>query len=151
MEPLSRLFQRDWFRTEGASEQAIDQLLSVTYAELPTSYISLLRLSNGGEAPLAVQPYLVILDDAESVAESVDHAEHEQFFPGFIMIGSNGGGEYIAIDTRKSPPWPVVAIDMINSNLDETVLPIAPDFDAFIELLGIDSPDLEQYPEVELD
>lgn len=151
MEPLSRLFQRDWFRRDGASTLAIDHLLSVTPAELPKSYLSLLRLSNGGEGELAVQPYLAILDDAETVAQSIERAEHEEFFPGFVIIGSNGGGEYIALDTRKSPPWPVVALDMVNGDLDETVLPIAPDFDAFIELLGIESPELEQFPEVELD
>jgi hypothetical protein len=53
---------------------------------------------------LAVQPYLAILDSAEEVAASILRGEHDEFYPGFLMIGSNGGGEYIALDARSPTP-----------------------------------------------
>jgi SMI1 / KNR4 family (SUKH-1) len=143
------LFERDWSRRGSAPESEIDHLVSVSPVELPAAYLSLLRVSNGGEGPLAVQPYLVILDNAERVANAIAGADHQEFFPGFVMIGSNGGGEYIALDTRKAAPWPVVAIDMVNIDLDESVLHIAASFDAFLDLLGIETPDTERRPEAD--
>jgi hypothetical protein len=100
---------------------------------------SLLRTTNGGEGPLARQPYHLQLDSAETVAEAAVRKRYEEFFPGFVMIGSNGGGEFIALDARKPEPFPIVAIDMTNIDLEESVLPIAPDFDAFIDLIGIEA------------
>ena len=58
------------------------------------------------------------------------------------MIGSNGGGEFVAFDARTPGPLAVVAIDMTNIDLDESVLPIASDFNAFIDLIGIETPEL---------
>jgi hypothetical protein len=65
----------------------------------------------------------------------------KNFFPGFLIIGSNGGGEYIALDARAPDRLPVVALDMTNADLRDTVLPIAKDFDAFVELIGIEAAD----------
>jgi SMI1 / KNR4 family (SUKH-1) len=104
--------------------------------ELPSEYLSFLRQSNGGEGPLGAQPFYLQIDPAEEVALALEQRRHEAFFPGFIMIGSDGGGEYIALDVRGSAPWPVVAIDMTNSDLSESVLPIAPSFVAFSDLIG---------------
>ena len=60
-----------------------------------------------------------------------------EFFPGFLVIGSNGGGEYVAFDMRGSEPWPVVSLDMTNIDLTESVQLIAEDFDTFLSLVGI--------------
>lgn len=130
---------REWFRFEGASAEALARLKSCAAAPLPESYLALLAHSNGGEGPLAVQPFYFQLDPAETVAAGVEAGALEEFFPGFLMIGSNGGGEFVALDLRKPSPWPVVAIDMTNADLEESVLPIADDFDAFFALVGIES------------
>ena len=52
------------------------------------------------------------------------------------MIGGNGGGEAVAFDLRESEPYPLVSFDMANTNLAESVWPIAPSFDAALELIG---------------
>jgi hypothetical protein len=135
------ILDRDWHAVEGASEPAIERLLKAVPRQLPASYLALLRTTNGGEGPLARQPYYFQLDSAEVVAEAAESKQHEEFFPGFVVIGSNGAGEFIALDARTSGPLAVVAIDMTNIDLDESVLPIAPDFDAFIDLIGIEAPD----------
>jgi SMI1 / KNR4 family (SUKH-1) len=131
------ILDRDWHAVAGASESAIEQLCRAVLCPLPASYLALLRTTNGGEGPLARQPYYVLLDSAENVADAAKGKHHEEFFPGFVVIGSNGGGEFIALDARTPGPLAVVAIDMTNIDLDESVLPIASDFDAFINLLGI--------------
>jgi hypothetical protein len=136
------ILDRDWHAVAGASESAIEQLRKAVPRQLPASYLALLRTTNGGEGPLARQPYYLQLDPAEVVAEASASKQHEEFFPGFVVIGSNGAGEFIALDARKPGPLAVVAIDMTNIDLDESVEPIAPDFDAFIDLIGTEAPDL---------
>jgi len=65
---------------------------------------------------------------------------YEEYFPIFFIFGSSGGGEYVAFDLRGgSPPWPVVAIDMTNIDLDESVDPIAADFKSFLEHVGLEA------------
>lgn len=66
---------------------------------------------------------------------------HEEYFPGFVIIGSNGGGEFIALDARAPNVLPVVALDMTNTTLSETVMPIASTFDEFVEYIGKDASD----------
>lgn len=135
------VFDRNWLSMPGASAEALGRLIQVAPIPLPASYISLLRLSNGGEGPLRVQPLYFCLDEAEYVADTIINKTHEEFFPGFLMIGSNGGGEFVAFDMRTPGRLPVVALDMTNCDLSETVLPVADSFDDFIEIVGVEAPD----------
>lgn len=76
------------------------------------------------------------MDSAEEVASAIRDGNLREFFDGFLMIGSDGAGEHIALDIRGMEPWPVVAVDMTNIDLDESVMVIASDFDAFYQLMG---------------
>jgi SMI1 / KNR4 family (SUKH-1) len=136
---LLNLLIRDWLASKGASETAIKKLCHAAPRPLPESYLSLLSLTNGGEGPLAVQPFYLQLDTAETVTDTAITKRHKENFPGFFIIGSNGGGEYIAFDFREHGSMPIVAIDMTNINLKESILTIAPDFDVFIEQIGIEA------------
>lgn len=127
---------RDWHFVEGADEAAIRHLASVSPVELPAEYLTLLRETNGGEGPLGAQPLYLQLDAADEVALAIKDGRHAEFFSGFIVIGSDGGGQYVALDARVSPPLPVVAIDMTNIDLAESVQIVAPDFAAFVDLIG---------------
>lgn len=40
---------------------------------------------------------------------------------------------------RADVPWPVVAIDMTNIDLKESVVPIAPDFERFVAMIGLEA------------
>jgi hypothetical protein len=53
------------------------------------------------------------------------------------MFGSNGGGDYIGFDLRANEPWPVVAVDMTNIDLTESVQLISVEFNAFLSLVGL--------------
>ncbi|MER8885693.1 SMI1/KNR4 family protein [Mesorhizobium sp. M0904] len=128
---------REWRKKDGASDEAIEKLRDVGPLVLPESYVALLSFSNGGEGPLPVQPLWLALHAAEEVIEIEQQGTFKEFFPGFFVIGSNGGGEAIAFDLRTVGLYPLVAFDMTNIDLVESVWPIAPDFDAFLDLIGL--------------
>jgi len=127
---------RNWFKNEGATEEAISRLSSVAPVPLPQSYLALLRYSNGGEGPLPVDPWNFCLDSAELAADTEEGGKMKQFFPNFFVFGTSGGGDAIALDASAAAPQPVVQFDMTNIDLAESVRNLAPDFDAFLDLLG---------------
>jgi SMI1/KNR4 family protein SUKH-1 len=131
--------EAQWFRQGPASDLALEKLKLAVVDPLPQEYLDLLSYSNGGEGPLPVQPYNLCLDSAEVTAESWQTGAYKEFFPGFLVFGSNGGGEYIAFDQRQGSPWPVVALDMTNIDLSETVMPIAESFASFVGLIGVEA------------
>jgi len=53
---------------------------------------------------------------------------------GYLVIGGNGGGEFVAIDLRGPDASPVVAMDMVAG--PSSAYEIADSFDAFILLVG---------------
>ena len=130
------LEERDWFAVGGASADELSRLRAVAPTALPERYLDLLAFSNGGEGPLPTQPYTLCLDPAETVAQTIESDNHGQAdLHGFLIIGGNGGGEYIAFDTRNGAPWPVVRIDMVAGGDSAEV--IAPDFDTFYDCIGV--------------
>jgi hypothetical protein len=129
---------REWHRTKGAPAEAVAMLKSAAPVDLPESYYSLLSFSNGGEGPLPVQPLWLCLYPAEEVAQIAGDGTFQEFFEGLFVIGGNGGGEAVAFDLRENAPYPLVAFDMTNIDLNESVRPIAPSFDTALELIGRD-------------
>jgi hypothetical protein len=130
---------RDWYRMAGASAQSIDELRAAAPSELPQSYLALLSYSDGGEGPLAVQPYNLVLDRIEEVIARIANRNYGQpEFDGFLIFGGNGGGEHLAFDTRRGVPWPVVSIDMVVGR--DSAEAVARDFDNFLDLIGVGPP-----------
>ncbi len=129
---------RSWFGANGATSEDLARLRSVTSGDLPKRYVDLLAFSDGGEGPLAINPHHFCLDPARTVVETINSANHGQVdLHGFLIFGSNGGGEYLAFDTRNGTPWPVVTIDMVAGG--ESAEVIAPDFGAFYDQIGIEA------------
>jgi hypothetical protein len=87
-------------RNEPASDQALHALRS-RYAEMPNDYTSWLQRGNGGEGFLG-ESY-VILWRADEIEPFNREYEVENYAPGLILIGSSGGGEGYAFDTRSTP------------------------------------------------
>ena len=133
------LSNRTWFKVPGASAESLSRLRAVATVELPEEYFDLLLFSNGGEGPLPVAPYNFCLDSAEYAAEHNANSRDAESFPEFFIIGGNGAGEYIALDLRGPKPLPVVAIDMTNIDLSESVVLIATDFPSFLAIVGVES------------
>ncbi|ETI65200.1 hypothetical protein C100_03300 [Sphingobium sp. C100] len=105
---------------------------------LPEQYLDLLAFSNGGEGPLAISPYNFCLDPAKIVADAIDSENCGQAdLKGFLIFGGNGGGEYLAFDTRSVAPWSIVVIDMVAGGDSAEV--IAADFAAFYDRIGVEA------------
>ena len=128
---------RDWVGVNGAAQEVLSRLQVVAPNGLPQRYLDLLAFSDGGEGPLPIQPLYLCLDAARTVVDAIESENHGQAdLQGFLIFGSNGGGEYIAFDTRDLAPWPVVMIDMVaGGNSAEA---IAPDFNAFCDQIGVE-------------
>ncbi len=65
---------------------------------LPKDYIEFMKKHNGGEGDIG-ETWL-ILYPLEELQEINDDYEIEEFLPGHIIIGSNGGGELYGIDNK---------------------------------------------------
>ena len=52
------------------------------------------------------------------------------------MIGSNGGLETIAFDTRATEPWPIVMYDAVAGN--ESDVTIAKSMEEFVVAIGLE-------------
>lgn len=79
---------------------------------LPASYLELLRLGNGGEVGLAVPPYTLCPDSAES-AIAYWNSGTCTAQNGFVF-GGNVGGALLALDMREHVFGTVVCFDPID-------------------------------------
>jgi hypothetical protein len=129
---------REWRTTTPCSETEIAQLASHSKAQLPTEYIELLRMSNGGEGPVALPPLYFQLYSVKDCIE-LFHTNQQllEQFPSFLFFGGNGGLELLAFDLRSGPPWPIVMIDPIAG--PESAKKIAPDVVTFVKAIGLES------------
>ena len=124
-----------WARFAGAGEDVIRKVLASCTYSLPSDYVNFLRLSNGGEGPLPVSPLWFQLWRAEELLDFNKGYGRDEFYPELFLIGSSGGGSLIAFELLPKHPWPVVAMDWYDSKR-ECVDHLAPDFRAFLRLLG---------------
>ena len=90
----------------GASDELLSELTRALGVRLPTDYLSLLSHSNGLSGFVG-ENYLNL-----SRAEDVQACGLHEYAPFFIFIGSDGGGEAFAYDTRH-PEMPIVNVPFI--------------------------------------
>jgi hypothetical protein len=139
MNTISNIINSDlpWDRENPASTDSIESLVSRSGLKLPKDYLDFLRMSNGGEGELPVDPYWFQIWPAEEVLEHNEGYQVSTNVPGFFAFGSNGGGELLAFDTREHVSWPVYMIPFVP--MDESdAKKVASDFLSFAELLGIE-------------
>lgn len=114
-----------------ASEEALHALRS-RFAGMPDDYTSWLQGANGGEGFLGDS--YVILWRAEEIEQFNKEYEVEDYAPGLILIGSSGGGEGYAFDTRGTP-WSVVSVPFIGMDLRHAI-PVGRSFSEFMSHLS---------------
>jgi hypothetical protein len=126
---------RKWKGAAPASEVEIKALENVLGVSLPSEYVELLQLNNGGEGELALAPlWFQLFDVRWAIALATDEF-YKAEFPDIFFFGGNGGLESIGFDMREQQPWPIVAIDCI-AGLDSLVT-ISANIGDFIEAIGI--------------
>ena len=92
---------------------------------LPKDYIEFMKKHNGGEGDIG-ETWL-ILYPLEELQEINDDYEIEEFLPGHIIIGSNGGGELYGIDNKGNYFNVPVLMDLNDITLLETNLELLAD------------------------
>jgi hypothetical protein len=124
-----------WMRRPPATEAAIQALTVSCDFGLPEEYLSFLRYSDGGEGFLCIEPWYFQLCSAEEVIPYNQGYSVEEFLPGWFAIGSNGGGEMLAMRKRDGSPCPVYMVPFIPMEESDAVQ-IAHDFEMFAMALG---------------
>ncbi|HEU6450555.1 MAG TPA: SMI1/KNR4 family protein [Gemmatimonadaceae bacterium] len=138
LEILIRDSGPEWTREEPASEEAV-ALLAAELPQLPPDYLAFLKLSNGGEGELGVEPGWFALWRAEEVAEMNAEYQVPEFLPGFVGFGSNGGGEMLAFGATPERLGRVYAVPFIPMEAEEA-LELAPDFATLVRAFGHRAP-----------
>ena len=110
--PVQALLPRKWRALPGATASDIARLLTILPFEPPSSYLELLRATNGGEGELNLQPLWFSLFDVDFAIHLWNEPDYRQEYPGHFFFGSNGGLESIALK-MIGEPWPVVSIDTV--------------------------------------
>ncbi|WP_260427998.1 SMI1/KNR4 family protein [Burkholderia stagnalis] len=123
----------NWHWNAGASNQAVSDLVGQLDISLPDDYLAFLRKNDGGEGFLG-RDYL-ILWKAEDIVTFNREYEVDEYAPGLLIFGSNGGGEAYAFDTRVTP-MQVVQVPFIGMDLADAI-PVAESFSSL--LLGTSS------------
>lgn len=101
---------------------------------MPEDYREFLEFSSGGEGMIG--DYYVMFWTAEELAQYNQAYQVNQYAPGLVLFGSDGGGEGFAFDARTAPS-PVVILPFVGMSLDYTKK-VAPNFTTFLEKLGRD-------------
>ena len=125
------------FQWEGNPPAVPDDIAALEAAfpvPLPTDYLSLLRVSDGGEAELSGYPTYVRIWPALKSINYNDGYQVSHWLLGFIGIGDNGGPDMVGFDTRQGEPYPVCSVPFAPMEW-EAAMGRVPDFGAFISQL----------------
>lgn len=115
---------------------SIARLAAWAPVPLPPLYLELLELSDGGEGPLAIQPWWFQLWPTVEIAEHHKGYETAKYFPEYVGFGSSGGGVMLAF--RKGAGGAVFGIDFCNANPNDIKI-ITEDFETFTAVMGIEA------------
>lgn len=96
---------------------------------LPSDYKSFMNTHDGGEGFIQEQ-YLILWRTGELIEFNRDY-EVEKYAPGFVLFGSNGGGEAFAFDARSGENMRIKMVPFIGMGLDDAKL-VADSFEKFI-------------------
>jgi hypothetical protein len=91
----------------------IEEKLRISF---PQDYVDFMLKTNGGEGTVGEDSYLRLWK-IEEIIESNEGYSVEEFAPGLIIIGSDGGGTAYGFDFRSEKPI-LVAVDFIGLYID---------------------------------
>jgi hypothetical protein len=98
--------------------------------ELPNDYVDFIKRANGADGPFGKDGYLNLWPVHDLRAKNKGY-QVDDFAPGLLLFGSDGGGEAFAFDTRD-PTLPVVGVPFVGLSLKE-IQPLAESFLEFLK------------------
>jgi cell wall assembly regulator SMI1 len=119
----------DFLGAEGTDESTLDLVEQTLKKTLPKDYRNFLLTFNGGEVEFGT--HRIALWKAEELEQFNREHQVDEYAPGLLLFGSNGGGEGFAFDTRSSK-YPVVQVPFIGMDFDSALV-VA---DSFTHLLN---------------
>jgi hypothetical protein len=114
-----------------ASAEAIERLEKSLGKRLPRDFYDFLRLADGAEGFVG-KNYLMFWSADEISKYNVAY-QVDEYAPGLVLFGSDGGGEGYAFDMRTDSVS-VVMIPFVGMDL-RYAKTIAPSFDSFLRFL----------------
>lgn len=105
---------KDWYLNKGASEALINEAISLLRVSLPSDYLQFLGDHNGGEGFLG-DNYLILWRAEELYPFNLEY-QVEQYAPGLLLFGSDGGGEGYGFDTRNET-MPIIRVPFVGMEL----------------------------------
>src|SRR4051812_596928 len=87
----------DFRRRPGASEEQLSAVQESLGAELPDDYLTLLRMTDGGEGPIGEMSYLSLWSSEALVERNRGYKFDEDYARDLTLIGTDGGNEVFAI------------------------------------------------------
>ena len=115
-----------------ATAETIAESEKLLKVKLPLEYVAFLKTANGGEGFIGKRAY-IILWGVEELAYLNQAYEVQDYVPGLLLFGSDGGGEAYGFDTR-TPPWQTVEVPFVGMAW-ELARPRGATFSAFLERL----------------
>lgn len=115
-----------------ATDEAVGVFERASRKQIPEDYREFLTIANGGEGFIGKNAYIILwpVDELASMNEAY---EVENYAPGLLIFGSDGGGEAYGFDTRDAQ-WATVAIPFVGMAWS-LARPIAASFRGFLEHL----------------
>ena len=134
MEPPSEIsdFLTGLDRRSGATDAMIEESQKRLSVKLPHQYVEFLKLTNGAEGFVGNNSYAILwgIDELEHLNKGY---KVQEYIPGLLMFGSDGGGEAYGFDMRI-PDWPIVQVPFIPMEWG-LARPLGASFYKFLEIL----------------
>jgi SMI1 / KNR4 family (SUKH-1) len=122
---------REFSGNSPASSQEITSVEAVFGKPLPDAFRSFLKIANGGDGFHGT--HYAMLWNAREIVELNESYQARAYSPGLMLIGSNGGGEAYALDSRILSS-PVVRVPFVGMDLT-LAQPFEPTIASFLEML----------------
>jgi hypothetical protein len=91
---------RGFRANDPVSEDALAEFSKASTFQLPGDYLEFLRQMNGGEGFVG-EPFIRLYTVEELLAMNLGY-KFPEFFPGFFLLGTDGGGEAYAFRTSEN-------------------------------------------------
>lgn len=105
---------KNWQLNAGATADSISSAVASLGRHLPPDYVQFLKEHDGGEGFIG-DNYLILWKIEELNPFNREY-EVEQYAPGILLFGSDGGGEGYGFDTRDAA-MPIIRVPFIGMNL----------------------------------
>jgi hypothetical protein len=131
----SLIRERRWVANPPAPEASIAALAAWWPHQLPRAYLGVLRESDGGHGEFngTHLTYARLWSAANVVRNNSDY-QVQQWVPGLLAIGDNGGCDVAMFDARGDHPWPVLSVPFAPMEMASAVV-VAESFEAWMTRL----------------